>query len=73
MPIATTITASLFNLFDSSGEIYASLQILYERGSPEWILEPLITIGSFQTKSENSLFIFNTTLKILNLKKFLII
>ena len=58
-PIATTITASLFNLFDSSGEIYASLQILYERGSPEWILEPLITIGSFSGPNlENSLFYY---------------
>ena len=58
-PIATTITASLFNLLDSSGEIYASLQILYERGSPEWILEPLITIGSFSGPNlENSLFYY---------------
>ena len=59
MPIATTITASLLNWLDSNGKIYNSLQILYKRGSPEWILEPLITIGSFSGPNlAKSLFYF---------------
>lgn len=54
-PFITNLIINLFNLIDSDLKIQNSLDILYKRGSPEWILEPVLTFGSiFGANIKNS-------------------
>lgn len=54
-PFITNLIVTVFNFIDSDFTIQNSLEILYKRGSPEWILEPVLAIGSvFGANIKNS-------------------